>query len=164
MNNKIRIGIIGCSRIAKNSTIPAILKSRNTELAYIGSRSENKAKTFASEFGCKNFGSYDDVIHSSDIDAVYISTPVGTHEQWAVKAANAGKHILCEKSSTSSYMSAKNMIRVCKKNNVRIMEAFMFRFHPSHQKVKKLISDNKLGNLFSFYGMYGFPPIQKNIN
>jgi len=162
MTAKIKIGIIGCSNIAKISTIPAILKSENSELGHIGSRSEEKAKEFANMFGCKNYGSYDDVLKNESIDAVYISTPIGNHEKWALKAAQAGKHILCEKSSTTSYSSAKKIVTECKNNNVRIMEGFMFRFHPAHTKIKEIINKETIGKLFSFSSRYGFPPIEKN--
>ena len=155
--DSLRFGIIGCSRIAKRSVIPAILKSEFAELQTIGSRSVDRAKEFSSEFNCKNYGTYEDVISDESVDAVYISTPIGTHEEWAIKAANAGKHIHCEKSSTTSFESAKKMIENSKQNNVRIMEGFMFRFHPQHQKVKDLINNNKIGDLVSFNGTFGFP-------
>ena len=157
MNSKLRFGIIGCSRVAKNSTIPAIQNSEFAELVMIGSRSESKAEKFANEFHCEQFGTYDDVISNDSLDAVYISTPIGTHEEWAIKAANTGKHILCEKSSTTSFESAKKMISTCNDNNVRIMEGLMFKFHPQHQKVRELIDNNSIGELFSFNGSFGFP-------
>ena len=162
MKNKIRIGIIGCSTIAKSSTIPAILKSVNCKLAFVGSRSKDKAKKIAHEFECEKYGSYEDVLDDDSIDAVYISTPVGTHEEWVIKSAQTGKHILCEKSSTTSFDSAKKMISVCKENNVRLMEGFMFRFHPSHRKVNEFINDGTIGKIFSFSSKYGFPPISKD--
>ena len=162
MDNKIRIGVIGCSTIAKSSTIPAILKSANCKLAFVGSRSNDKAKKVAQEFGCEKYGSYEDILDDDSIDAVYISTPVGTHEEWVIKSAQTGKHILCEKSATTSFESAKKMIRVCKENNVRLMEGFMFRFHPSHWKVKEFINNGTIGNIFSFSSRYGFPPISKD--
>ena len=157
MNSKLRFGIIGCSGIAKKSTIPAIQNSEFAELVMIGSRSESKAEKFANEFHCEQFGTYDDVISNDSLDAVYISTPIGTHEEWAIKAANTGKHILCEKSSTTSFESAKKMISTCNDNNVRIMEGLMFKFHPQHQKVRELIDNNSIGELFSFNGSFGFP-------
>jgi predicted dehydrogenase len=157
LNSKLRFGIIGCSRIAKKSTIPAIQNSEYAELIMIGSRSESKAEKFANEFHCEQFGTYDDVISNDSLDAVYISTPIGTHEEWATKAANSGKHILCEKSSTVSFESAKKMVSNCNDNNVRIMEGFMFRFHPQHQKVRELIDNHTIGELFSFNGSFGFP-------
>jgi len=162
MSDKIRIGIIGCSTIARNSTLPAILKSNNTKLEYIGSRSNNKALEFSKIFDCEKFGTYDDVINDENVDAVYISTPVGNHEEWVLKSAKAGKHILCEKSSTTSFDSAKKMVNTVKENNVRLMEGFMYRFHPSHQKVKKCINENTIGKVFLFSSKYGFPPISKD--
>jgi len=161
MNTKLRIGIIGCSTIAKNSTIPAIQKSEKVEVICIGSRFKEKAKEFADRFSCEDYGNYEDVLKNENVDAVYISTPIGNHEEWVLKSANSGKHIICEKSSTFSYNSAKKMIEVCKKNDKRIMEGFMFRFHPSHQKVKEIINNGLIGNVYSFNGRYGFPPMPK---
>jgi predicted dehydrogenase len=158
---KLRFGIIGCSRIAESSVIPAILDSKYAELEMVGSRNTKKSKQFANKFKCDKFGNYDDVLENENVDVVYISTPVGLHEKWSILAAKHGKHILCEKSSTSSFQSAKKMVLVAKKNNVRLMEALMFRFHPQHKKVQELIKKNYLGKLFTFSGFYGFPPIPK---
>jgi dTDP-3,4-didehydro-2,6-dideoxy-alpha-D-glucose 3-reductase len=162
MTDKINIGIIGCSTIAKNSTIPAILKSNNTKVERIGSRSNNKALEFSKTFDCEKCGTYEDVINDKNVDVVYISTPVGNHEEWVLKSAKAGKHVLCEKSSTTSFDSAKKMISVVKENNVRLMEGFMYRFHPSHQKVKEYINDKIIGEVFLFSSKYGFPPISRD--
>ena len=155
--NPLKFGIIGCSRIAKKSVIPAILKSEFAELEIIGSRTNEKSKELAKKFNCKKNGNYDDVISDESVDAIYISTPIGTHAELAIKAASAGKHIYCEKSSTDSFNSAKKMIEFSKNNNVRIMEGFMFRFHPQHQKVKELIDIKKIGKVDSFNGSFGFP-------
>ncbi len=162
MKNKIRFGIIGCSRIAENSTIPAIMNSEYAELTYIGSRSSENAEKFANKFNCKKYGTYQDVLSDENVDAVYISTPIGLHEDWTIAAARSGKHILCEKSSTNSYLSAKKMIEITKQNNVRLMEGLMFRFHPSHKKVLQIIHDGILGKIFSFYGIYGFQAVPKD--
>ncbi len=156
MKTKIRFGIIGCSSIAERSTIPAIKETAEARLQMIGSRSLGKAKKFARKFSCEQYGKYNEVIGNDDVDAVYISLPIGLQEKWVIKAAKAGKHILCEKSAASSYESAKRMISECKKNNVRIMEGFAFRFHPQHEQVLKIIHQNRLGKIFSFSGKYGF--------
>lgn len=155
---KLKFGVIGCSRIAESSVIPAIIKSNYSELKIVGSRSKQKAESFANTFHCPNFGTYQDVLNS-DVDVVYISLPVGLHEEWSTKAAKAGKHVLCEKSSTTSYLSACKMVNTCKENNVRIMEGFMFRFHPQHQKVLELLNNDAIGKVFSFHGCYGLPSI-----
>jgi dTDP-3,4-didehydro-2,6-dideoxy-alpha-D-glucose 3-reductase len=155
--NPLKFGIIGCSSIARKSVIPAILKSEFAELEIIGSRTIEKSKEFSTEFNCKKNGTYDDVISDDSINAVYISTPIGTHAELSMKAASAGKHVYCEKSATDSFTLAKEMVECSKNNNVRIMEGFMFRFHPQHKKVKELINNNKIGDLDSFYGSFGFP-------
>jgi predicted dehydrogenase len=162
MINELRIGIIGCSNIAKSSILSAINQSQNSKLVFIGSRSLEKAKTFALDYNCEYFGNYDDVLESKNVDAVYISLPVGLHEEWTVKAAESGKHILCEKSISHSLDSARNMVNVCKTNNVRLMEGLMFRFHPQINYVLKQINEKVLENIYSFTGFYGFPNISKN--
>ena len=153
----LKFGIIGCSRIAKRSVIPAILKSEFSELEIIGSRSTDKAKEFASEFNCEKFGTYEDVILDDAVDVVYISTPINTHAEWSIKATAAGKHVYVEKSSTDDLKSAEQMVKSAKENNVRLIEGFMFRFHPQHQKVKELIKNGKIGEVKSFNGVFGFP-------
>ena len=153
----LKFGIIGCSRIAKRSVIPAIIKSEFAELEIIGSRGPSKAKEFAKEFNCKKFGTYEDVISDNSVDAVYISTPIGNHEEWSIKATEAGKHVYVEKSSAVNFDSARRMVQSAKENNVRLMEGFMFRFHPQHQKVKELIKEGKIGEVKSFNGVFGFP-------
>ncbi len=162
MHKVIKFGIIGCSEIANNSTIPAILESKNAKIGIIGSRSLKKAKTFAEKFHCKNFGTYEEVLEDNNIDAVYISVPVGLHKEWSIKAAKAGKHVLCEKSSSTTYLDSLKMVQEAKKNKIRIMEGFMFRFHPSHKKVKEIINSKKIGKVYSFFGRYGFPNPPKN--
>ncbi|NDF36064.1 MAG: gfo/Idh/MocA family oxidoreductase, partial [Nitrosopumilaceae archaeon] len=113
MIKKLRFGVIGCSRIASSSTVPAILESQFASLEHVGSRDKNKAESFAKKFHCEKFGSYQDVLSDNSVDAVYISLPIGLHEEWVIKAAKAGKHILCEKSSTISYKSAQKMVQIC---------------------------------------------------
>jgi predicted dehydrogenase len=158
---KIKFGIIGCSKIADRSLLPAIINSDFAELEMIGSRDIEKAKKFANKFKCKNFGTYDEVIDGKNIDAVYISVPTGLHQEWAEKAAKSGKHVLCEKTAVTSYSHAKEVISIVKKNKTRIMESFMFQFHPQHIKLKEIIAKKDFGKSFIFSGMYGFPPISK---
>ncbi len=157
----LKFGIIGCSRIANRSVIPAIIKSEFAELEIIGSRSTDKAKQFASEFNCEKSGTYEDVISDDSVDVVYISTPIDTHAKWSNKATAAGKHVYVEKTATYDLKSAKEMVESAKENNVRLMEGFMFRFHPQHQKVKELIKEGKIGDIKSFNGVFGFPAFPK---
>jgi predicted dehydrogenase len=157
MTKKIKLGVIGCSNISKKSVLPAIQSSINAEISIIGSRSADKAKSYSQLFSCEKFGNYQDVLDSKETDAVYISLPIGLQKEWVSKAAEQGKNIICEKSATDSFESAKEMISICKSNEVRLMEGFMFRFHPQQKKVKEIINQNQLGDIFSFHGEYGFP-------
>jgi len=156
MKNKIRFGIIGCSSIAERNTIPAIKQAQNSDLRYIGSRYHHKAQKFSKKFSCRYYGSYEDVLETDDVDAVYISLPITLQEEWVLKSAKAGKHILCEKSAATSYKSAKKMVNACKKNNVQILEAFSFVYHPQQKKVLEIIKKGTIGKIFSFSAKFGF--------
>ena len=156
----LKIGVLGCSRVAEKYFFPHIVSSETAELNFIASRSLSKAEEWSKKYDCKNFGSYDDAINA-DLDLIYISLPISMHEEWSIKAAESGKHVLCEKSSTDSFDSAKKILKSCKNNNVRILEALAFRFHPQHKQIENLINE-ELGNMQNFYGIFGFPPPPKN--
>ncbi len=158
-----KIGLIGCSRVAKNKLIPAVNSLDFISIDSVGSRVQSKAEEWAKEIGCDTYGNYEDVI-SSDIDCVYISLPDGLHEKWTIKAAEAGLHVLCEKSSTITYESAKKMVNACNSANTRILECFSFRFHPQHNTVLELIKKNEIGNIRNFIGNFGYQkPNKENI-
>ncbi len=156
MGKAIRFGIIGCSNVAKNSFLPALLKSKKANLEFLGSRSVKKGFSFSKQFHCKNFGIYEDVLTNETVDVVYISLPPSLQEQWVIRAAKAGKHVICEKSVTTSYQSAKKMVDTCKKNHVHIMEGFSFLHHPQHSIIMKYLQHNKIGNYFSLHSKFGF--------
>ena len=156
MSQIIRFGILGCSNVAKNSFIPALLKSKKTNLEFIGSSSKQKQLTFSKKFHCKNFGNYEDVLSNNNVDAVYISLPPALQEKWVILAARAKKHTICEKSASISYSSAKKMIDECKKNHVQIMESFSFLNHPQHTTVINYLKHNKIGIPFFLDAKFGF--------
>ena len=157
----VKIGIIGCGSIVEKNIISALNNVKNGKLIAIASRNEEKAKKLAKKFGCEYEKSYDDVIKRKDVDAIYIPLPVGKHREWVVKAAEAKKHILCEKSLAESLDSVKQMVKACKHNNVVLYEDFMCDYHPQHQKVISMISNGKIGDVFLFRGFFGFPPLNK---
>jgi len=145
---KLKFGVLGYGHITKKAMIPALKTSNYAKLEMIGSCTTKNRE---------GFGTYEEVLSNRNIDVVYIALPIGLHEEWTIKAAKAGKHVLVEKSSTTSYESAKEMVNVCKENNVRLMEGLMFRHHPQHSYVKQLIKKNILGDLLSFNGAFGSP-------
>ena len=110
----------------------------------------------AKEYGCEA-ATYEEVLANPDIDAVYISLPNSLHEEWSVKAMEAGKHVWCEKPAALTYHGAKRMIQIAKASNVRLMEGFMFRLHPQHAKVQELIQDGTMGEILTFEGCFAVP-------
>ena len=156
----LKLGLIGCSNVAEKNLFNYLSDTSNYQLWSVGSRSKEKASRWANEYGAKYAGSYQDVLET-DIDVVYISLPISMHEEWTIKAALHGKNIICEKSSTISLKSAKKMIYSCRENNVRLLEAFSFRFHPQHLAFKD-IATKKSNSILNFYGSYGMPSFPKN--
>lgn len=153
---KIRFGVIGCSRVALKGMLPAMVDSAFIELVIIGSRDAEKAKEVAGRFGAHKWGTYEDVLRDKDIDTVYVSLPNALHEEWAVRALEAGKHVICEKPAAISYAAAERMVAAARKNNKRILEGFMFRYHPQHGVVREFIEKGTLGNVIRFEGCFGY--------
>jgi len=156
---KLRIGILGCANVARKSAIPALKNLPNIELVGIASRDLLKANQWVKEFGINNAYSYDDLVESDEIDAIYVPLPIGLHEKWVIKAAENGKHVICEKSISDNFNSVKKIVEVCKTNEVVLFENFMCDYHTQHVKVKELISE--IGETSVFNGFFGFPPLDK---
>ena len=109
---KLRIGILGCANVARKSAIPALRNLQNIELVGIASRDLLKANQWVKEFGINNAYSYDDLVESDEIDAIYVPLPIGLHEKWVIKAAENGKHVICEKSISDNFNSVKKIVEV----------------------------------------------------
>ena len=162
MKKKVRIGILGCADVAKRHAINAFQSLDNAEVASIASRDYSKAKEWASLFGIAAELSYDALLANKNIDAVYIPLPIGLHKKWVLKAAQAGKHIICEKSLAESFESVKEIVDKCRSKDLVLYENFMCDFHPQHKKVVSLIKKGEIGKPFVFRSFYGFPPFDKN--
>lgn len=122
----------------------------------MGSRSLERATKFSEEFGGTPYGSYEEVLASPDVDAVYISTPHHLHMEWTMKAAEAGKAILCEKPFTLNALEAQKALDVVKANNVFFMEAFMYRCAPQTRKLVELLKENAIGKPLCINSEFGF--------
>ncbi len=156
--NKVRIGILGCAGVAQKYAIKAFQSIPHAEVIALASRDYAKAQEWADRFGVRAEKSYADLLACQDIDAVYIPLPIGLHEEWVRKAAEAGKHILCEKSLADSFRSVQKMVKVCRDKGVVLYENFMCDFHPQHSAVQSLMADGKIGTPLVFQGYFGFPP------
>lgn len=162
MNKKVRIGILGCANFVKRYAIPAFQAIPNAEIVSIASRDQAKAMAWAKEYDIPTAESYDELILNPSVDAVHVPLPNSLHKEWIIKAAKAGKHIICEKSLATSFADAKEIVETCKQNNVVLYENFMCDYHPQHQKVLDIINEGVIGNVTVFKSFFGFPKMNSD--
>lgn len=155
--SKLRVGILGCANIAEKYAIAAFKSLPSVELVAIASREIDKAKEWGTRHELEA-ETYDSLIAREDIDILYSPLPIGLQEEWVLKAAAAGKHVICEKSITSSLESAKRMVEACKEKGVALYENFVPEFHPQHAQILSVINEGKIGIPHVWNGVYGFPP------
>ncbi len=144
---ELRWGVLGTARIA-DAVVKGIKYSANSTLVAIASRDLETARDWAAPRDVPNsFGSYEEMLSSDLIDAVYIPLPNGLHKEWSIKAAEQGKHVLCEKPISTGAQDVEELIAAAQKNNVKIMEAFMYRFHPQTAQTLRMVADGRVGDL-----------------
>jgi predicted dehydrogenase len=157
---KIRWGVLSTARIT-DALIGPIKQAERSELVAVASRSLDKASAFAQENGIPQaYGSYEELLADPTIDVVYIPLPNSLHCEWTVKAAEAGKHVLCEKPLVTTMQEMDRIEAAAGANNVTVFEAFMYLNHPQMLKVKEMIAEGRLGNLRFITSWMGFylPP------
>jgi predicted dehydrogenase len=157
VNKKLRWGVLGVARIATKKVIPAMQKGRWTTVDGLASREESKAHAAAAELGIpKAYGSYDALVADPDIDAVYIPLPNHLHVDWAIRAAEAGKHVLCEKPIALIAADAERLLAVRDRTGVLIQEAFMVRTHPQWLGALDIAQSGRIGHVRSIVGYFSF--------
>lgn len=143
--SKVRWGVLGTARIA-DTVIPGLLKASNSRLVAVASRDAAKAREWAQARGLEHyFGSYDAMLASDLIDAVYIPLPNALHVEWSIRAAEHGKHVLCEKPIATRAPDVEELIAAQQRSGVKVMEAFMYRFHPQTERIRQLITGGAIG-------------------
>ena len=165
MVNKVRWGVLGTAKIALAKVIPAMQRSPWCEITAIASRDFAKARDAARELNIPNaYGSYEELLADENVEVIYNPLPNHLHVPWTVKAAEAGKHVLCEKPIALNAAEAKNLIDVRDRTGVRIQEAFMVRTHPQWLETRRLIRSGRIGSLRSIGGFFTyFNPDPANI-
>jgi predicted dehydrogenase len=145
---KIRWGVLGWARIAWEHVIPAIQRSSNSEFHAIASRDPAKLAECRERFKIyKAYSSYDELLRDPEVDAVYIPLPNSMHREWTIKAAQHGKHVLCEKPIALNAAECREMIDACAANRVTLMEAFMYRYTHRTRKVVEVLRSGALGEI-----------------
>ena len=153
----VRWGILSTARI-NGKVLAGAQGSKAVAVIAVASRERARAESYAREHGLERvYGDYAALLEDPDVDAVYIPLPNHLHREWTIKAAEAGKHVLCEKPLALSSADAQAMVDACEAAGVRFMEAFMYRLHPSWLAVRELVGSGRIGRLravqswFSYY-------------
>ena len=145
---KLRWGVLGVSKIATEKVIPAMQRGQWSTVAAIASRDRAKADAAAAKLGIATaYGSYEALLADPQIDAVYIPLPNHLHAPWTLHAADAGKHVLCEKPIALNAAEARQLVEVRDRTGVQIQEAFMVRNHPQWLKARELVREGQIGDL-----------------
>jgi D-xylose 1-dehydrogenase (NADP+, D-xylono-1,5-lactone-forming) len=156
--SKLRWGILGCARITRRGLIPGIRASRSGSLHGLASRDLATARVWAQEFGVpKAYGSYRELVDDSEIDAVYIPLPNELHKPWVLAAADAGKHVLCEKPLALDAGEATKIVGYCRDRGVILMEAFMWRHQARSVALRTLVREGAIGGLRLIRSSFSFP-------
>lgn len=155
MNDKVRWGILGTGKIAR-IVATALAESEDGELVAVGSRDAERASALAAEFGAPRAGVYEEVLGDASVDLVYVATHHPSHREWAVAAADAGKHLLCEKPLAVTYADAERIVEAARRNDVFLLEAFAYRCHPQTFRLVDLLREGAIGEVRMIDAVFGY--------
>jgi predicted dehydrogenase len=157
MSNKLRWGVLSTANIALKKVIPAMQRGQFTSIDAIASRDLATARQAAAALGIPTaYGSYEELLADPKIDAVYIPLPNHLHVPWTIKAAEAGKHVLCEKPISLTVAEAETLLAVRARTGVKIGEAFMVNCHPQWLRLRELLTEERIGKLRSIVGVFSY--------
>ncbi len=157
MAKKIRWGVLGAAKIATTKVVPAIQQGEYSEISAIASRDLEKSRRAAQELDIPKFyGSYEELLADREIDAIYNPLPNNLHVGWTIKAAEAGKHVLCEKPIALTVKETRKLVETRDRTGVKIQEAFMVRTHPQWLVARDLIHAGRIGKLQAINGFFSY--------
>src|SRR6266481_4998077 len=154
---KVKWGVLGAASIATRKVIPGMQQGEWSEVAAIASRDLAKAQRAAAKLGIsKAYGSYEELLADPEIEAIYNPLPNHLHVPWSIKAAEAGKHVLCEKPISMTTEEAVTLLKVRDRTGVKIEEAFMVRSHPQWRKAVELVQGGRIGKVRAIAGCFSY--------
>ena len=156
--SKIRWGVLSTAKIGREKVIPATQVSETGVVTTIASRELSNATTIAKQLGIeKAYGSYEELLADPEIDAIYNPLPNHLHVPWTLRAMAAGTHVLCEKPIALSSAEAEQLVEAAESHpELKVMEAFMYRFHPQWQTVRQLVHDGRIGELRTIHTSFSY--------
>jgi predicted dehydrogenase len=157
MPTKLRWGVLSTAAIGLKKVIPAMQRGELTQITAIASRDRSKCEEPARTLGIeKIYGSYEELLADPQIDVIYNPLPNHLHVPWTIKAAEAGKHVLCEKPLSLTLAEARTLLPIQARTKVKIGEAFMVRTHPQWLRTRELIASGRIGELRSIQGFFSY--------
>jgi predicted dehydrogenase len=157
MSNKLRWGVLSTANIGLMKVLPAMQQGQHTTVTAIASRDIVRARKAASALGIeKAYGSYEELLADPEIDAIYNPLPNQLHVPWTIRAADAGKHVLCEKPLSLTAAEAETLLAVRARSGVKIGEAFMIRSYPQWLRMRELLDEERIGKLRSVIGFFSY--------
>ena len=157
MEKKVQWGVLGAANIALKKVIPAMQRCASSQVIAVASRDVKKARLAAEQLGIrKAYGNYEELLADPEIEVVYNPLPNHLHVPWTIKAAEAGKHVLCEKPIAMTAAEARKLLEIRNRTGVEIEEAFMVRTHPQWIKVLELIKEGRIGTGRSISGAFSY--------
>lgn len=158
MTDTVRWGIISTAHIAESAFIPSVRQTRRGQLVAVASRDGDRARTFADKHDIpQSYDSYEALLASDDIDAVYNPLPNSLHAEWAARAAEHGKHVFCEKPLAVTSSEAEGMVVTCQNAGVLLFEAFVFLYHPKSLRLRQILDSGAIGDLVQMQMSFTFP-------
>jgi predicted dehydrogenase len=153
----VRWGVLSTASIGVRRVIPALAAADGCAVTAIASRERSRAEAVASTFGIERaYGSYEALLDDPEIDALYNPLPNHLHGEWTLRAAKAGKHVLCEKPLAMDAREARAMVDGCASAGVRLMEAFMYRLHPQWATVRDIVASGRIGDVLAVQTFYAY--------
>jgi predicted dehydrogenase len=155
VGDRVRWGILGTGKIAR-ILATALAESEDGRLVAVGSRDAERAAAFAAEFGVPRASGYEDVLEDPEVDLVYVATHHPFHREWAVAAADAHKHILCEKPMAVTHEHAAEIVEAARRNDVFLLEAFAYRCHPQTERLQAILREGVIGEVRMIDAVFGY--------
>ncbi len=162
--DKVRWGVLSTANIGVAKVIPAMQKGKYVEFNALASRNLEKGKAAAAQLGIPQvYGSYEELLADPHIDAIYNPLPIDMHVPWSIKALEAGKHVLCEKPIAMSSVEAQELADAATQYpDLKVMEAFMYRFHPQWQGARQMVNEGKIGELRTIHSFFSYFNVDAN--
>lgn len=161
---KVRWGVLSTAHIGVSKVIPAMQRGNYVQVDAIASRNLERGKAVAAQLGIpRAYGSYEELLADPDVDAIYIPLPNNLHVPWSIRALEAGKHVLCEKPIALTSTEAQKLADAARQYpHLKVMEAFMYRFHPQWQQARQIVNEGKIGQLRTIQSFFSYYLVDEN--